>query len=306
MWKSVLVALGLYFATSVPAEAQEADFNSYILKAIDSLNRSYSRGGYDISQAFTHDIVYGSSIIRKTSGNSAPAPSMCVAGVAEIIITAINIYANETRDVSVYTTVPSSLWTRGNQLSLRANIFMFAGTGSRGTAHTLSRFGMGRELGFDALKPGDFINLNRPARNGRRASGHSVVFLGFLDGSGNDLPSSVGAEGFKYFSVQGSGRPDAGFGYRWAFFGNVCPSLSGGRVRDCGVLRSRNPIFLNAGRMNRPSAWRVEPSIRALRNQGIRSIMAVDTTVSRAAAIQELETELPDTINPALDGVEGD
>lgn len=291
-------AILLVTLSAVPASAQAKDFNDYVLKAITQLNSTYAKGGYDIGSAFTHDIPYADGAVKKSSPNVAPAPSMCVAGVTEIIITAINLYVAETRDRTAYTKIPLALWTRGNALSLRANLFMYAGTGSHGTAHSLKRFGMGQELGFDSLKAGDFINLNRTTH-----SGHAVVFLGYLDATGNGLPSAQGAKGFKYFSLQGKGKPDAGFGYRWAFFEGSCPTLAAGRTRDCHVIRSSNPVLLNAGRMAAPAEWNVEPAIRELREQGLRDIMGADSTISRGFADAELEKELPNSIDPSLNGV---
>lgn len=291
-----LFTLGIGLSLS-SAPAQARDFNAYVLRAIDQIYSQYAGGGYDLGSAFTHDIAYGDGKIKSSSGKNPPAPSMCVAGVTEVILTAINLYVSETRDRTPFTKAPLPLWTRGNALSLRANLFMFSGAGSRGTGHALRRFGMGQELGFESLKPGDFINFNRTTK-----SGHAVIFLGYLDASGNPAADSQSASGFKYFSLQGKGRPDAGFGYRWAFFEGTCPTLSGGKVRDCHVLRSRNPILLNIGRMSMPADWRVDTAISALRAQGLREIMGPDKTVSRFVAEAELERELSDRIDPAFDG----
>lgn len=274
------------------------DFNGYVKDAVGFLYENYARGGYDIRAAFTHPLPYAAGQILPTSSNTPPAPSMCVAGVTEVILTAINLYVEKTHDLSPYTKAPLPLWTRGNALSLRANLFMYAGTNSHGTGNTLKRFGMGKELGFDSLKPYDFINLNRTT-----GSGHAVVFLGYIDALGEDSPNAAGAKGFKYFSLQGKGKPDAGFGYRWAFFEGTCPTLNGGRIRDCHVIRSSNPVLLNAGRLNAPGDWTVDSALIALREQGLRDILGADANISRGIADQELERELPHAIDPALDGV---
>jgi hypothetical protein len=292
------VATALLLSGSAIPAAQAQDFNDYVLRAVKQLEADYSNGGYDLGSAFTHDIPYADGTIKKTSSAKPPAPSMCVAGVAEVILTAINLYVAEKGDKSPYAKAPLALWSRGNSLSLRANIFMFQGTGSHGTGHTLKRFGMGEELGFDALKPGDFINLNRT-----RPSGHAVVFLGYLDGNGGALPSPAGAKGFKYFSLQGKGRADAGFGHRYAFFSGNCPTLLAGQVRDCNVIRSSNSVLLNAGRLHAPSRWDVAGAIAKLREQGVRNFMATSPGVSRAAANEEFERELPSAISPMLDGI---
>ena len=293
------LSLIVCIVTGSPAAA--GDFNVYVKDAVTYLSKNYARGGYDIRAAFTHPIPYAAGQILPTSSNAPPAPSMCVAGVAEVILTAINLYVEKTHDLTPYRKAPLSLWTRGNALSLRANLFMYAGTNSHGTGNTLKRFGMGKELGFDSLQAYDFINLNRTTR-----SGHAVVFLGYIDALGEDLPNAAGAMGFKYFSLQGKGKPDAGFGYRWAFFEGSCPTLSGGRIRDCHVIRSSNPVLFNAGRLNAPGEWTVDTALKALREEGLRDILGSDATISRAIADQELDRELPHAIDPALDGVTGD
>jgi hypothetical protein len=299
-----LVLAGL--ASESPASAE--DFNSYVLKAIDALYPRYSGGGYNLSSAFTHNLPYGTGVIKKSSTHADAAPTMCVAGVTEVILTAIKLYADEkgfrdeTAANSPFRKAPLSLWTKGNLSSIRANMFMFAGTGSRGTAHTLQRFGMGRELPFDQLKPGDFINLNRVS-----GSGHAVVFLGYLDGNGTIL-DRFGPEvkGFKYFSAQGKGKPDAGLAYRYAYFEGTCPPTTAQKVHDCHVIRSRNPALLNSGRMNTPDGWAVDASLAALRQQIGRDIEMSNPGVTRAFVDAELDRELPSSIDPKLDGVEGD
>lgn len=299
-----LVLVGFVQASSVSAQ----DFNPYVLRAIDVLYPRYSGGGYNLSTAFTHDLPYGPGLVKKSSPRSAAAPTMCVAGVTEVILTAIKLYAddrglgNDTAAGSPFRKAPLSLWTKGNLSSIRANMFMYAGTGSRGTAHTLQRFGMGRELPFDQLKPGDFINLNRTS-----GSGHAVVFLGYLDAGGNVL-STFGSnvKGFKYFSAQGKGKPDAGLAYRYAYFEGTCPPTTASKVHDCHVIRSRNPVLLNAGRMNTPDVWTVDTSLATLRQQIGRDIELSNPGVSRAFIDTELDQDLPSSIDPRLDGVEGD
>ncbi len=301
----------LAFAAGLAGWGQAAkaqDFNPYVLRAVNELHTKYRGGGYDIRHAFTHDIPYGNSVIRKTSSLPPVAPTMCVAAVAEVMLTAISLHAQDhgLNDVnspaSPYNKVPASLFTRGNLLSLRANLFMFAGTGSRGTGHTLQRFGLGRELGFSQLKSGDFVNLNRTSR-----SGHAVVFLGYLDANGNDLSTfGPAVKGFRYFSAQGKGKPDAGFGYRNAYFEGTCPPSTATRIRDCHVIRSNNPQLLNAGRMMAPNTWTIQAALVDLRRQQGRAIASVYPSATRAVINQELERELPNSIDPLFDGVEGE
>lgn len=286
---------------SAQAQEQSPGLNSYVILAVEELHKKYSGGGYDINSAYTHDVKYGSSYVRKTSALAEPAPSMCVAGVTEVILTAIQLYANKTGDTSPFTKAPLYLWTKGNLLSLKANFFMYSGTGSNGTASTLSRFGMGSEVSFANLRPGDFVNLNRTTK-----SGHAVVFLGYLKNP-DKLILNYGPDviGFKYFSIQGKGKPDAGFGYRYAYFSGACPAVGGNKVRDCNVIRSANPVLLNTGRLDMPNNWRVQESIQEMRRSATRSIEIQNPGITRAAIEDELNRELPMTIDSRYDGVDG-
>ena len=139
-------------ATSSAATAEEKkDFNEYILEAVELLANERAGGGYDINSAFTRNLKYGPTTIK----SSNPPKTMCVAAIIEVIVEAINLYANDHGD-SVYSVIPVSSWTKGNLTSLRANIFMYKGAGSRGTGHTLDRFGLGTELKFSSSNQGIF------------------------------------------------------------------------------------------------------------------------------------------------------
>ena len=303
--KRLILAFAAATTLSLPARAaaqQSNDFNTYVLKAVAQLRDRYARGGYDLGKAFTHDIAYGTTVIPKTSPAAPPAPTMCVAAAAEVIMTAIAIYAQETGDSNVFTKVPAALWQRGNVLSLRANIFMFRGTGSRGTAHTLERFGMGKQTSFATLRAGDFVNLNRTS-----GSGHAVVFMGYLDAMGNDVAAyGPAVKGFRYFSAQGKGKPDAGFAFRNAYFSGTCPANVPGKVRDCNVIFSSNPVLLNVGRMDAPKLWHVAQSIAVLKKTTSRAIDDTSPGLSRAALDAELDRDLPPEVDSRLDGVSDD
>lgn len=243
---------------SSSAQAQtDRSFNPYVLKAVDHIAQTRAKGGYDINRAFTQNLPYAEQVVKASaasqgSGTTPPYPTMCVAAVAEVMIEAMRIYAEETGDKAGFQQLGARSWNSGNLRSIKANLFMFAGTGSRGTAGTLQRFGMGRELPFSELRPGDFVNLNRSK------SGHAVVFMGFLDKNYNVLPTfRPDVAGFKYFSAQGKGRPDAGFAYRYAYFGPNCPQAVAGKPRDCGVIRSTKQNLLNTGTMYAPNHWKV-------------------------------------------------
>jgi hypothetical protein len=136
---------------------------------------------------------------------------------------------------------------------IRAHIFQYAGTNCHGTAHALERFGIGKQLAFEDLLPGDFITMNRTS-----GSGHTAVFLGFIGADYGDLPQHSNAvKGYKYFSAQGK-RVGGGFGYRWAFFSPSCPAAIAAKPRDCGIIRSQEQRLLNTGCMLHPDAWQVQ------------------------------------------------
>jgi len=311
-----LKAIAAAFLLACPttsAHAQSNDFNAYILKAIAELYPKYKLGGYDMSKVYTHDIQYGANVIPKTSPKPAAAPSMCVAAMAEVIATALNIYQREHPLAhplkpgesipvdDVIDRIKVENFTRSSRLTLRGNIFMLADTGSLGTASTLARFGLGKELPFSELKAGDFVNLNRSNK-----TGHAVAFLGYLDKDGNDVATyGPSVKGFKYFSDQGHGKPDAGLGYRWAFFGPVCPALPSGKVRDCKVIFSTtHPALLNTGRMLDPHLWTYEKAVASLRETSSRSI-AESQGISRAAADNIVDQDLPNIIPTKFDGSDG-
>lgn len=279
----------LIIAFVLPSRLLAQDFNGYVLKSVEYLRQNHAGGGYDLNKSYTHDLEYGDvGIIRAT----APPATMCVAAIVEILTYAMKIHARETGETNVFQAIPLSAWTRGTPLSLKANIFMFAGTGSRGTGHTLAEFGLGEELRFADLKPGDFVNFNRTNR-----SGHAVVFLGYLKRDltvSSELTGDV--VGFRYFSAQGKGKADAGFAYRDAFFDGFCPSGST-MPRDCGVIRSNNRVILNAGRMWAPQRWSYAVALERKRLQ-TRSILEDQFPAETRGAIDGLlETELNRELN---------
>lgn len=218
-------------------------FNSYLLRAVDEINQKWALRGYD-SAAYTHNISMGHLTFKATK---APY-TMCVAAQMEIIVTALNIYLEDGGDSQFLKFLPDKQW-----LTLASGTFkdlVWVNSGSLGTASALMKFGMGEEVPFSELKPGCFINLNRVT-----GSGHAVLFLNYLDASGNELPTySDAVVGFKYYSSQGK-KIGGGFDYRYAFFDGVSPVLGEGRKRDLGVMRSAKQKYLNCGFMYMPGQW---------------------------------------------------
>jgi len=243
-------------------------FNIYIQKAVAELNSKFAGKGYDIKKAYTHAYDYADGQIKPTD-----APwTMCVAAVAEVITTAINIYVKETDDKSPYSALPVAGWNRMRPTDIRSHIWVDPRLDSYGTGDALVTFGVGKRVPFSELTPGSFINLNRN-RPGRKPSGHAVVFQSFIDKDGKELSAySDKVVGFRYFSSQGSGNsPGAGFGYRYAFFNKsnneeYCPTLDGGRRVDCGVMYSKGQKLLNTGYMLHPSKWDADARSRNLKS----------------------------------------
>lgn len=243
------------------ARAQHSDgFNDYVLKAVQQIEQRYPSKGYDIDDYFTHDLSYGGEQIPA----KAPPETMCVAAVTEIIIAAIELYTEGDSHNRVYSQLPAQSWRGGNRGDIRPWIFTYDSVPSKGTADALQTFGIGKKISFQNLAPGDFINLNRDPPS-HKPSGHAVVFLGFLNKNyGQEQTFSSKVVGFKYFSAQGKGSPDAGLAYRWAFFGDGCPSAKPGMPRDCYVIQSTSQSLLNTGYMLHPDHWTTAAARSAL------------------------------------------
>jgi hypothetical protein len=229
---------------SISGIAQDKSFNVYLLRAVDSIEKNWALKGYNIESAFTHDLKIG----RVTLKASSPSTTMCVAAQLEIIVTALNIYYQETKDSSFFNYLPTKHWTSTNAGTFKDLVWV--NSGSSGTAYALSKYGMGEMRDYKSLKPGSFINLNR------NRSGHAVLFISYIDSAGNELAKySNEVKGFKYYSSQGKGPGWGGFSYRYAFFENYCPKLSNNKKRDCGIIYSEAQTLLNCGVMLMPKYW---------------------------------------------------
>lgn len=233
--------------------ADERYFNSYILKAVDWLYANYRLLGYDISSILTHDIeyhTYGTIKARR------PPLTMCVAAQMEVILTAYQLYAQETGDLSIYAYLPKRSFEGLSVNDLKGHIWVNHEFNAYGTADALRNFGMGEETPFEKLKPGSFVNINRD--NG---TGHAVTFIGYIDAKGAVQPEYNSAVvGFKYFSSQGGGAAgQGGLDYRYAVFRNFgCPEMP--YKRDCGVIYSADRKWLNTGTMLAPKFWKGPPA----------------------------------------------
>lgn len=223
-------------------------FNEYIMKAIDYLDLKYRLLGYDINSVLTHDIEYlDQGVIKRTNG----ALTMCVGAVLETILTAYDLYYQETGDDAPYRYLPMRSYQYLKQTDLKGHIWVNKDFDSFGTADALYNFGMGIRLKFSELKSGDFININRTTK-----TGHAVVFISYINKLGQELPEyDDSVIGFKYYSAQGrKAQGEGGFDYRYAIFGKYgCPEMP--YKRDCNIIYSDNRVFLNLGRMLMPNLW---------------------------------------------------
>jgi hypothetical protein len=247
-----------------PAPATRT-FNSYVLKAVQQISESYLVRGYSINDALTHDIAYGDlGFVRRLHPDTDK--TMCVAAQLEIILTALEIYSQETADLSVFRYLPKSSWEHLSKNDIRGHIWVNSRFNAYGTADALRNFGMGEKIPFQKLTPGAFININRV--NG---SGHAVTFLSFIDASGQKLQKyGTSVVGFQYFSAQGkSAIGSGGFDFRDAVFSQFgCPVMP--IKRDCGVIYSTSQVYLNTGQMLAPAYWQT-PKIKAQAEDSTRS-----------------------------------
>jgi hypothetical protein len=229
---------------------------------------------------------------------------MCVAATAEIIIETLNLYYKSHPNGALFDQLPLSSWTSGKLTSARANIFMYDGTGSRGTGYALEMLGIGKEKTFDKLNPYDFVNLNR------LHSGHSVTFITYLGKDYKELDRYIPDEvvGFKYFSAQGKGKPDAGFAYRYAYFGDYCPAYNAEKPRDCGVIKSiSNLALLDGGELWDPSEWQVEEAHNRLVTKLRRSIEdQYGLGAPRGMVDGLLQSQLDSELKPAFERFTGE
>jgi len=244
------IAVALTLVGFSAARAADSDsLNSYILRAVERLYSEYGKLGYGNS-ALTHDMKFGDNGVLKSQ---SPPLTMCVAAQLEVLVEALNIYAQETGDYSAFHYLPKVSWERLRPLDLRGQIWVVQHSPSHGAADAFEKFGIGVRTSFKDVRPGSFLNFNRI--NG---SGHGVIFLGFLNKLGEDLPSfSDEVAGFKYFSSNGQvGVPGGGLDYRWAFFSDVaCPALSPEKKRDCGVIRTDRTNYTVPGHVLLPKLW---------------------------------------------------
>ena len=223
-------------------------FNDYMLKAVNYLEKNWARRGHNISGVYTHDLSYGS---YGTVTKSSYAPqTMCVAAVAEIILVAMDIYAQETGDTSVWDHLPLNSWTSLNDSAIKAHIWVNYALNAGGTGDAVTAFGMGMNVPFKELRPGSVANINR------EKTGHAVVFLSFLDKNCQEVQTyNDNVIGFKYYSSQGN-ETNGGFDYRYLHFYDTsfarnCP----GSTDVAKYAKPEDQVILNTGMIYHPKHW---------------------------------------------------
>ncbi|MGC4122172.1 MAG: hypothetical protein QM765_47850 [Myxococcales bacterium] len=235
-------------ATFRPVTVPDSDtFNHWILQAVTELFAGYGLQGYS-DVALTHDLTYGS---KGTVSAMAPPRTMCVAAVMEVLVTALQIYARDTGDQSVFDFLPIKSWQSLSASNIRAHLWVNPDLAAGGSADAVRHFGLGMTVPFEELTPGSLLNLNRTT-----GTGHAVIFLAFLDASGTEYTRwNSNVIGFKYFSSQGGYDAGAGgFDYRWAVFSDYgTPTMPG--KRDANIIYSTSQKILNTGIVYAPSRW---------------------------------------------------
>jgi hypothetical protein len=145
---------------------------------LERLQRLHSCGrGFDtsISRAayFTRNLDYGPYKATIKASKLVPK-TMCVAAVTEVLIEALNLYFQQTKDSKPFTDLPPVHWNGTSAQDIRD--YIWENRGSHSAGYAFDKFGIGQKLNFTELRPGDFLSFDR--LNG---GGHSVIFLGYLD-----------------------------------------------------------------------------------------------------------------------------
>jgi hypothetical protein len=288
------------------AEPVDGSMRPYVLEAVNKLATERKEGTYDLHRFFSQDLTYGQDCCIEASTpklrDPGPNPTMCVAAVTETIVEALNLYGTKTQDWSFAQKLPIASWRSGRVTSVRANLFQYKETGSKGTGYTLRLLGLGDTKTFDKLLPGDFVTFNR-----RGGPGHAVVFMGYLaDGAVPRDAYSSDVTGFRYFSAQGKSRPDGGFSFRHAWFDGHCPEPRG-RDDDCKVIKAftrnadgslkQNFTLLNTGELWLPTQWDTEGAQRRIAGAVTRGFMH-DKHLTRAVAEDRTRIELQRELEP--------
>jgi hypothetical protein len=299
---------------------ENTDFNFHVLKAVyESVGKRQGRG-YDLRRNYSQDMAYGpdaSGVKRFFYDNQqkrfvypgAAGETMCVAAVAEVLVEALNDYFADTKDNAPFAKLSKDHWGAGARAShLRQHLWEYEGLGSKGAAHALERFNIGKQGKFSEMKPGDLFKLNRTS-----GPGHSTIFIAYLGRSGNVLERfSDDVKGVLYFSAQESagrdlyGKPSNGLGFRREYFNGNCPNDDVRNRRHCHVFPVGSAYEPNVGWMLHPAAWgevgrryRDEVASRVYLERSGQPIPASPELAKKLIA--EIEAEVAKEIDRELD-----
>ena len=273
------------------------DANFFVLKAVfDVVSKRHGRD-YDLQKSYSEELRYRptstpSRRFYDSSGFKYPGgagPTQCVAAVSEVLIETINQIFAESSDAAPFVNLPASHFSAdAGMRKLRPHIWEYSEANSKGAAHALERFNIGRQISINDMSPGDLIKINRDG-----GAGHSTIFIGYVDKSGKLLERYSGeVKGIRYFSAQKAGvdlagRPTNGLSFRTEYFLNNCPDQSTRRARHCHIFPPTSPYRPNMGFMLHPSAWgEIGSNLRKeLTNRAYAARMGVPPTGDYSAII---------------------
>lgn len=263
----------------VPKEQANKLFNNSILRGLDKLYKKNGLQGYFIKAVLTENYQYpDEGLIKRTYGKL----SMCVSTVMESILLAFEEYQKFSNSIGHYKFLNIDHFKRLSPLDLKS--FIWVVHDYWGAGQGIESLGLGKMVPFKDLLPGSFVQFWRYTSSST-PSGHSVIFLGFIDKTGKILDRySEKVAGFKYISSQGKrevGR--GGVGFRYAFFrGSGCPQIE--QKRDCWLKFSTSQKVLNTAMMFKPNFWdkekyqdfRIKNQRRYRRNRNYENIPTPD------------------------------
>jgi len=201
------------------------NFSDHIVEMKDLLMGEDKGLGYRNSGSghHTRDLYYDDSQVFTMSPENRT--THCVGVTYQIFFMALSHYYETTSDASVWN-MPLSLVKSWYPIK----DCWYVNSGCKGARDVLSKYGLGENVeDISALQPGDLVNYDRTS-----GSGHSVIFLYFLDKNGRgQLQYDEGVEGFRYVSSQGSTN---GIDEKNAFFSGTCPPDV--KNKDCGIMKS--------------------------------------------------------------------
>jgi uncharacterized protein YraI len=300
------------------------DFNYYVLQAIYETVGHRANRGYNLRRNYSQDLTYSSEAqtVKRfywdSTNNDFAYPggtgaTMCVAAVAEVLIEALNKYFQRTKDSTPFQKLPREHWSAGAKPThLRQHLWEYDGLGSKGAAHALERFNVGKQGKFSELIPGDLFKLNRTS-----GPGHSTIFIAYLDRTGRVLERhSNEVKGVLYFSAQERGgtdlvgQPSNGFGFRKEYFQGNCPNAEVRSANHCNINSVGSSYEPNVGWMLHPAVWgtvglnyRTELLAGNLKNLGV-PIYGNILSILKKLDINtqsEIQKQVSDELNKSVD-----